>query len=265
MVLLLLISVTATNAAPTTELSKDVFSVKAFPIELEWYTLFTLDRTSYLPQISQFSEPYSSYLAEIAADFLKPPANLIESTVNSPLYTRPLPAIPKAALMVLVGFLCISLVKDRKLWLTILAALLWVPQSGLTALPQLAWHLRGKQPEQQASLNLTYLYKFGQSSRLRSDIEGTRYIGLLHHLAGIPGSTHYLSLVARVTGERTREAGNYTTIRNTNKISPFAITRLLSSLILTTNCSATIVEHPIICFSPAFIFQTLPHGPPKQT
>lgn len=56
-----------------------------------------------------------------AAGLLKPPAASIGTSSSS--YLQSLPVEPKSMLMALVGFLCVSLVHDRKLWLTAVASI----------------------------------------------------------------------------------------------------------------------------------------------
>jgi len=183
-------------------------------------------------------ESGNSHLAEVAAEFLKPPAAFTGSPAP-PVGAKSLPAVPGALLMALTGFLCVSLVKDRKVWLAALAGLLWLGQAGIQAVPQLALRLSHRNhTEQQFSTELTYPYYLENSNRLRSDIEGTQYIGLLHHLAGIPLDT------------------------NSFPSSPSAIISQRYSLNSLLNCLTLRVEQ-FICFSPAFIFESLPRGPPK--
>ena len=62
----------------------------------------------------------------------------------SSIPVRTLPPIPRPFFMVLTGFICISLVRDRRAWLTCLASLMWLGQVGLSSLPQFADHLRSK-------------------------------------------------------------------------------------------------------------------------
>ncbi len=184
-------------------------------------------------------ESGDSYLAGVAAEFLKPPPAFTGSPAL-PVGAKSLPAVPGALLMVLTGFLCVSLVKDRKVWLAALASLLWLGQAGIQAVPQLALRLSHRNhTEQQFAAELTYPYFLENSNRLRSDIEGTQYIGLLHHLAGIPP-------------------------QDTNSfpfLSPSAIISERYSLNSLLNCLTLKIEQ-FICFSPAFIFENLPRGPP---
>jgi hypothetical protein len=141
-------------------------------------------------EINQIGEPTNSPIASVAAEFLKPPA-AADQQVSS-ISVKSLPPVPGALFLGLAGFLCVSLVKDRRVWFTALAGLFWLGQTGFAALPQLASHLRSKKQIQQSSPNLIYVSELEGSYRLRSDLEGTQYIGLLRHLAGIPDVTMLL-------------------------------------------------------------------------
>jgi hypothetical protein len=154
--------------------------------------------------------------------------------------------------MVAAGFACISLVRDRKVWLAALAGLLWAGQAGMQALPQLASQLSAnvRGTEQQRAAGLAYPFRVEESSRLRSDIEGTQYIGLLRHLAGIPD--------AAVPFVHNRE---FTQANDKSRASVSAIIPFSSSLIAAAKCPALNAEH-FTCFSPASVFETLPRGPP---
>jgi len=232
---------------------------------------------STVPEVPQIAGPSDSHLARAAAEFLKPPPAFTGSPAL-PVGARSLPAVPGALLMALTGFLCVSLVKDRKVWLAALAGLLWLGQAGIQAVPQLALRLSHRtHSKQQFSTKLTYPYYLKNSNRLRSDIEGTRYIGLLHHLAGIPhGTMSFLQpclsfLQPRLSFLRKQESRKLTTqpyyrlnpSKNTNSFpSPSAIISQRYSLNALLNCLTLRVEQ-FICFSPAFIFAELPRGPPE--
>lgn len=202
-----------------------------------------------VPEVIQIDELSDSHLARAAAEFLKPPPNFMGST-STPVGVRSLPAVPGALLMGLTGFICVSLVKDRRFWLAALSGLLWVGQTGIQAVPQLAIHFSNRNHiGQNFGAELTYPYNL-ENSRLRSDVEGTQYIGLLHHLAGIPrdGTISLLSQVSSQTGDEFRAP-------------QFAIISLSTHIIPAINCLAAKAEQ-ILCFSPAFIFDNLARGPP---
>ena len=202
-------------AAPTLSLSADIDSTQTY-------------------EINQIGEPTNSHLASVAAEFLKPPVD--SKSPASPSQPKPLPPVPGAIFLGLAGFLCVSLVRDRRVWLTALAGLLWLGQTGFAALPQLASHLRNKkQIQQQSPASLTYVSELEGSFRLRSDLEGTQYIGVLRHLAGIPNPEKILAAIIF-------ESYNFN---------------------LLLKCSAVRTEQ-IVSFSPAFIFARRPRGPPER-
>jgi len=130
---------------------------------------------------------YISHLASISEEFNKPPVRYGNSTATA-IGVKALPPAPGTLLMVLIGFLCVSLVRDRRFWLAILSGLLWAGQAGISLLPQLALEVSGGtlSENQSSSHHLARLCEPQDPNRLRSDIEGTCYVGLLHHLAGIP-------------------------------------------------------------------------------
>ena len=172
--------------------------------------------------------------------------------------------------MVLTGFLCVSLVKDRRVWLAALAGLLWVGQAGIHALPQLALRLSYRiHSKQQFDAELTCPYYLENSNRLRSDIEGTQYIGLLHHLAGIPDSPMsfrqpHLSFLRKQESRKltTQLCYRLNPSKNTNSFqSQLAFLSEQYSLDSLFKCLASKTEQ-FICFSPAFIFELIPRGPP---
>ena len=231
-VLLSFLVLTAANAAPTVSNYSSNLVVSAVSPSSDAQIPIVADVTCTI-------ESDDSYLAGVAAEFLKPPPAFTGSPAL-PVGAKSLPAVPGALLMVLTGFICVSLVKDRKVWLAALAGLLWLGQAGIQAVPQLALRLSHRNhTEQQFSTELTYPYYLENSNRLRSDIEGTQYIGLLHHLAGIPQD-------------------------KMSFLSPSAIISERYSLNSLLNCLTLRVEQ-FICFSPAFIFENLPRGPPELT
>jgi len=159
---------------------------------------------SFVHKTSHIIEPPNAHLANIGVELLKPPADLRNS---APVGAKILPPIPAALFMVLTGFLYISLVKDRRLWLAALASLLWAGQAGFHAIPQLAAYMNPqKHIQQKTPDNTACLYRFEDCCHLRSDIEGTQYIGLLHHLAAIPAGTMSLLLPAPLSSLQAQRA-----------------------------------------------------------
>ena len=196
-------------------------------------------------------KPVSAQLTNIGAEFLQPPASPVGLTNGPSNAVKPLPAVPAAMLMFLIGFLCVSLVRDRKIWLTALAGLFWAGQAGIQALPQLALRLgHANHSEQRPCTELTHPYCIENSLRLRSDIEDTRYIGLLHYLAGIPGADTACTN-NKLLGCCYKHTHTFQTVILSEK---FSLNWSLKCLVSETR--------QLICFSPAFIFAQLARGPP---
>ena len=261
-ILLSLLVVTAANAAPTMSDCSMNFSARGVFPGSDAHTV-----SASVLEISQIVESSDPHLASIAAEFLKPPTGFTDPPAPA-IGAKSLPAVPGALFMALTGFFCVSLVKDHKIWLAALAALLWAGQAGFTALPQLASHLQSKkQVEQHASANITYACELEHPDRLRSELEGRQYIGLLYHLAGIPATNSSFT---------NREPAGSITLNQYNRkpygkavISPYKDTYTSQSAIiperysfnLLFNCLASRVEQ-FVCFSPAFMFDNLARGPP---
>jgi hypothetical protein len=206
------------------------------------------DTQTVIISTKEVAEPVDAKLANLGRELIQPPTSLAVLGDTQGNNVKPLPAVPAAIFMVLSGFLCVSLVRDRRVWLAALAGLLWAGQTGIQVLPQLALRLsHGNHSKQQLYAELAYPHYLENSHRLRSDIEGTQYIGLLHHLAGIPviAKSRYLH----------KDAHTYTSqpavIPAQTGLSPLLV------------CLASITEQ-FTSFSPAFIFANLARGPPIQ-
>jgi hypothetical protein len=243
-VVLLSIAAAAANASPT--MTADSAIVPTIQRGID-------SQTKAAPN-NEATEPTNSKLADIGREFRTPPVistNLIivASAAERLPYAKSLPAVPKALLMALTGFLCVSLIKDRRVWLAVLTGMLWLGQAGIQALPQLASRLSYRNYIEQQSSSKLYPYYLEDFSRLRSDIKGTRYIGLLYHLAGIPN-------IGLIRDSRFSQASSV------NKPQPALISKQYTPNPLFKCWTYQARQH--IRFSPAFIFQNLPRGPPKQ-
>jgi hypothetical protein len=222
----------------------------------------------FILETSRITEPSNAHLANIGVELLRPPADF---TSSPPVGAQSLPPIPAALFMVLTGFLCVSLVKDRRFWLGALAGLLWAGQTGIQAIPKLAAHISSKKHIQRKShTNTVRLHQFEESLRLRSDIEGTKYIGLLHYLAGIPNDITSLLLPAPLQSLRAQRSNLIVSPKQVLfeqtkcnlTASQFAITHLSSLPTRATSCLAPVAGQYIL-FSPAFTFVHLARGPPN--
>lgn len=260
-VVTLLLATAVANASPTVTSHDAILSTPANPVDIV---------TRIACPINNIVTSIDAKLANLGKEFLKPPASSAGSSNAQANLVKPLPAVPAAVFMALIGFLCVSFVKDRRVWLAALAGLLWAGQAGIQAIPQLAHRLTHRNHSvQQISAELTYPYYLQNSSRLRNDIEGTQYIGLLHHLAGIPDRPVSF-LQPRLSFLRKQETRKITTqfcfqtnpSKNTNSFqSQLALLSERYSLNSLLACLALRAEQ-FICFSPAFIFAQLPRGPP---
>jgi hypothetical protein len=229
-------------------------------------------------EINQIGEPANSPIASVAAEFLKPPAAADRQVSSIPV--KSLPPVPGALFLGLAGFLCVSVVKDRRVWLTALAGLLWLSQAGFSSLPKFLSHIRSKkQIQHQFPASLIYVSELEGSYRLRSDIEGTQYIGLLRHLAGIPTFSmslplpvNSLSLRAQraFSPERSRRGSNLTLLPNglvsaQNKYKfrlPHLTTGMLVLHLIRTSFCSALKNKQLFPFSTSFIFGHLARSPP---
>lgn len=263
----LLFAVSAVNAAPTISSCKRNVAGWAMSLSSDAHTLP-------VPEVTQITEYSDSRLAAVAAEFLKAPAAFTDWPAAA-IHVKSLPGVPGSLFMVLTGFLCVSLVRDRRVWLAALAGLLWLGQAGIQALPQFALRLsHTNHSKQQLDTNLTttYPYYLENSSRLRGDTEGTRYIGLLDHLAGIPhGESAYINtrLAESITFSQNArklhgEAVDYPS-KNTSafRSHPAFLSEQYTSALLFDRLAAKAKQFTY--FSPAFMFDNLARGPPKLT
>ena len=188
-------------------------------------------------------------ISRFAETFLMPPER---STSPSSVRARSLPTVPGTLLMVLAGFVCVSLVRDRRAWLAVLAGVLWVGHVGAQTVPKLVHrvtHINHTAP--QTCAKIARFWHVEMLSTSRGDIEGTRYAGLLHHLAGIPeGSTPSLS--------------KYSVRKNPDISAPsqYALACLPAFAARPIRALAAEAEQ-FTRFSPAFIFDNLARAPPK--
>jgi len=266
-ILLSLVASTCASAVPTTsDCDKNFVAAAILPASDAHVCCIGISETS------RIIEPSNAHLANIGVELLKPPADFTDSaSVGAKI--KILPPAPAAFFMVLTGFLCVSLVKDRRVWLAALAGLLWAGQTGIQAIPQLAAYMSPKKHIQQESPdNTACLYRVEDCCRLRSDIEGTQYIGLLHHLAAIPAGTMSLPLPASLSSSSLqaqrsnliawRKCVVSVRTRSNAGASQFAITHFSSLLKPAVICPAPGAEQ-YIHFSPAYSFAQLARGPPN--
>jgi len=222
--------------------------------------------TAIVPGNLNIIAPANPELVIIGRDLLWP-WDHSESVTNNPTdYAKALPAVPAAGFMVLTGFLCISFVRDRRVWLAALTALLWVGQAGVQAVPQLAMYVyRRAHTNKQFATQLDRSGLLENTNRLRCDIEGTRFIGLLHYLEGIPHGTMSFLQKQESGLERISVLAKKSTyviaVGRTHTISIHATIPSKCCLEPLLSCFTARAEQ-YIRFSPAFFFDNLARGPP---
>jgi hypothetical protein len=191
-------------------------------------------------------------MSELAKALLRPPFSDSRTTAG-----RCLPAVPPALMMVLTGFMCVSLIRDRRVWLAVLAGLLWVGQTGFNALPELTSHISRKvHNAQPVDTTLAALCPIEGGYYPANYCKEIQYTGLLHHLAGIPRDIGILTNnCTTLTRHFSSVAGKDTRVlHHAIVLAQFALSRLSSCLASGTR--------QFVCFTPAFIFCQLPRGPP---
>jgi len=243
------------NASPTAKINGDIWAVSSFPAN---------SKTSIPCILDKFNVTTNTRLADLSREILKPPT--AAGFVKSPIAHRAksLPVIHGAVLMVLFGFLCISLVRDRRVWLVALSSLIWAGHAGVHAVPRVALHLNHKNhSRQQLCAEHSYPYYLENSNRLRCDVEGTQYIGLLHYLAGVPDASSAFKNTPLTLSHRHQKPSSAVLSYFHKNTYPYlsAIIPEQCSLNSLFKCLASKAEQ-FICFSPAFIFELIPRGPP---
>ena len=223
-------------------------------------------------QVSLIIDPVAvsdSSLAEIGTELLKVPsveeaAVNLTSVIGVSSGHKAMPAVPAAFLLVLTGFLCISLVRDRKTWLAACVGLVCLGQLGLSALPKLADNLRTALKPTEVSSVISRRTALSTGFRERCEIEGTRYIGLLRKLSGIPDDGRSLSFNKISITDSVCDLVVSAQSNLTYKVSTF------SAYISNLFGFETLLAYPVrstgqsLAFSPAFCVSTLPHGPPSR-
>jgi len=198
-----------------------------------------------------FADYSNSSLSGFAEEFLMPPEGAIGLSSR---HAKSLPAVPGTLLMVLVGFACVSLVRDRRVWVAALAGALWAGQAHVKTLPGLAQRIvHTNYKAGQICLKIARHWHLEKFSRLRGDFKSIQYAGLLHHLAGIPAGS-------------TSSQFKHRSRKNPDMSGPSQY-----ALIYLPNCAAcptralTSEAWQFTRFSPAFMFGNVARGPPEKT
>ncbi|MBN2139109.1 MAG: hypothetical protein JW720_14975 [Sedimentisphaerales bacterium] len=216
--------------------------------------------------VSTSDDVGNSELSRIGKELFQPPSDSAVSH-SAPAANRSLPGVPAAVFMVLTGFVCVSFVNDRRIWLAGFAGLLWLGHTGLLAIPEVVFHIadKGHFKTQHGNSKTIGRHHSRTGYRLRSHIEGTHYMGLLRHLAGIPtlvSSSMPMTSLLQLSARPGNLFDLNSSVRCTHsKVSNVALLALSSSTVDLTVCSARAAEQSSY-FSPGFIFPSLARGPP---
>jgi hypothetical protein len=227
----------------------------------------TVDSTA--PVVAGFIEPACSELVD-AGRVLCQPFDVFGGSTASRNNIRKLPAVPGAVLLGLMGFLCVTLTRDRKTYLAILIAMISLGQQGIYAVPELAarfgyaGHIVKHSLETKSHNGyLPNIAFWGRGSEERN------FFGLLRRLAAVPGH-HTNTFTNASQGENKRfkdglllleEAGPFYTSKRAIPSVP-AVPSIQSSLTPLVEFPAERFTHTIL-FSPAFTFTRLARGPPR--
>lgn len=228
----------------------------------------TVDSTA--PVVAGFIEPARSELVD-AGRVLYQPFDVFGGSTTSRNNIRKLPAVPGAVLLGLMGFLCVTLVRDRKTYLAILIAMISLSQQGIYAVPELAarfghaGHIAKHSLE--AKSHNVYL---PNNAFWERDSEERNFFGLLRRLAAVPGHhTHTFTNISINRGENKRFEGGLLLLEEpgpfcASKPAPSvpAVQSIQSSLTPLTEFPAEWFTHTIL-FLPAFTFTRLARGPPR--
>jgi hypothetical protein len=218
---------------------------------------------------NEHDSSFNSSLADIGVELLKAPSadaagKTVAIIVGSTSTYKLMPAVPTALLMVLTGFLSISLIKDRKVWLAAFVGMVYLGQIGITALPKVAENVKNAFKAHEISALLSHNGSQQDSGfRVRSEVEGTAYIGLLRKLSGIGDVSGGSTFNTRSTTDIVCDFVNSTQSNLKYGVSTYAA--YISSLF----CSEALSSCPVrstgqfLAFSPAFLISNLPHGPPE--
>jgi len=129
--------------------------------------------SSNLFKITEFSD---SQFIELGKELSEPTVAIVNS-----IAVKQLPAVPATFLMVLTGFLCVSFVRDRKIWLRVVLGAFYLGAAGVNAVPQLLANCNEIKVKQSSARKA--VCKLEGIIRPMSDAQGIRYIGLLRRMA----------------------------------------------------------------------------------
>jgi hypothetical protein len=171
-----------------------------------------------------------------------------------------LPAVPAAVVMTLLGFLCVTLARDRRAWLGLAGGLICLGQAGTLTAPQLMRRICTRAIPETARQS-SYVHECAVSDGPGGLDETLRYVALLRKLAGIPvqdcGLARVASRAHRLLNDGTAAVRGAGRSSETCPAAPAQAACTDSSVVRPAR-----TDRDIVCFSPAFIFSNLSRGPP---
>ena len=240
LVLILSVAVTCANASVTIAADGRICSFGHAAFSQTPYVLKTFESTD-------------SRLIVIGKEITKPYiASAIPST-GQHNNTASLPAAPAAIVMALVGLICVLLVRGRSVWAAAMIYVLTAGQAGFQIVPRLTHHCAQTHTNRNL-IKSPKLYLFDNSARLRCDIEGSRYIGLVKYLADIPNN---MPLVYDAVGTFAKTKGQL-------QSHQCLITAMLLYPVLAIS-RTVFISGGNIHFKSDFIAQIFSRGPPGLT
>lgn len=239
-------AVSFVNAQTENLYTGDYDSLTALSVTSELTSIYSAKQESTLPCSSEDINIFRDQV-------LKPPS--FDSYSASLGGVETLPPVPATMLMTLLGFACVSLVKDRKVYIAALSSIIWLGQAGVHALPHISFHL--KDTKQKLSQRTQCLHKPSETYCLQSETESRRYISLLHYLEGIPARTTSINLINTI--EILKKHQQFTV--GEHGFSAHVISDFFDSV--SSPCLKSVFSRDTWCFTPAFIFQSIPRGPPS--
>ncbi len=240
LVLILLVAVTCANASVTVAVDGGIYS-------------FGHATFSHTPHVLKTFESTDSRLIVIGKEITKPYIASAISSTGQQNDVASLPAAPAAVAMALVGLVCVLLVRGRSVWAAALIYVLSAGQAGFQIVPRLA-HLCMQTHTNRNLIKSPKLYLFGNSARRRCDIEGSRYIGLVKYLTGIPNNMQLVYDTVGTFAKTKSQLQSHQCLITTMLFYPVsAVSRTVS------------ISGGNIHFKSIFIAQIFSRGPPGLT
>ena len=200
-----------------------------------------------------------------------------EKVEESKIGVKSLPAVPRALLMGVIGFTCVSLVRDRRFWINILIGLVWAGQTGLNVIPDIISNLRNERKVLEYDIwDFKHCYLLDNDKFISGRIDDSNYIGLLRFLAGIPDSLialqsklfisislydrYYISNSFESSSQpysKNRDTVNF----NSSNTDKFTFLLIDNNSVFKSNINVYVIKQYI--YLPQFFdFQRFPRGPP---